>query len=183
MKSLKNFINEGFKLGKNKVSKTTERKYFPKNIDELREILYERLEEDKNADLNDIDVSKIDNMSNLFKRFDPHDIDISEWDVSNVKNMNEIFRDCKNFKGEGLENWNVRNVRQMVMSFEGCKNLNCDLSYWDVSSVQDMRSMFRECASFEGIGLENWDVSNVKYMTNMFRKCNSMKTIPSWYKE
>ena len=95
----------GFKLGKNKIEKL-KHKYFPKDKKELKEILYERLEEDKNADLNDIDVSNIDKLNGLFTDLDPHNIDISEWDVSNVKDMNNMFSDCRLF--------------------------NCDLSEWDV---------------------------------------------------
>ena len=46
-----------------------------------------------------------------------------------------------------------------------------------------MTSMFANCISFEGKGLENWDISNVKYMNNMFGNCTSLKNKPSWYKE
>ena len=40
--------------------------------------------------------------------------------------------------------------------FNGCEKFNSDLSKWDVSSVEDMRSMFHNC--------------------------KSLKQIPSWYK-
>ena len=123
MKSLKNFIHEGFKLGKNKVSEPTENKYFPKDKNQLSEILKKRLAEDENANLNNIDTSNITNMSYLFKYLDPHNIDISEWDVSNVEDMNGMFYECKNF--------------------------NCDLSDWDVSNVIDMKWMLGGCDSLK----------------------------------
>ena len=146
----------GFKLGKNKINKITY-KYFPKDKDELKEILKERLAKDKNTDLNDINTSQIKDMRYLFIGLGPHNIDISEWDVSNVTNMNYMFLNCKNF--------------------------NCDLSDWDVSSVETMEAMFDGCVSFEGKGLENWDIANVRNMEWIFSKCNSLKKLPSWYKK
>ena len=90
--------------------------YAPKTKGELRDIIEERLADDPNADLNDIDVSGITDMSNLFYGLDPYNIDISKWDVSNVQHMLSIF-------------W-------------GCKNFNSDLSGWDVSNVENMGCMF-----------------------------------------
>ena len=148
MKNLKDYINEGFKLGKNKAS---EYKYFTKDKGELKKLLRERLTKDNNADLNDIDVSNVANMSYLFFQLDPHNIDISEWDVSNVKDMEAMFDNCAYF--------------------------NCDLSNWDVSSVKNMSFMFSNCKSFEGKGLENWNVSNVYIMRDMFYECDSLKNI------
>ena len=78
----------GFKIGKTKAKKFI---YEPKDKDELKKILYEILEKDLNAYLNDIDVSEITDMSYLFQDLDPHNIDISGWDVSKVENMNSMF--------------------------------------------------------------------------------------------
>ena len=36
--------------------------------------------------------------------------DLSSWDVSKVENMSNMFTDCKMFEGNGLENWKVNNV-------------------------------------------------------------------------
>ena len=55
--------------------------------------------------------------------------------------------------------------------FNGRYKFDCDLSNWDVSNVENMSTMFYNCESFKGKGLENWDVSNVKDMSNMFHWC------------
>ena len=133
MKTINNYINEKLKINKTTIKYT----YQPKNYIELREILEERLDKDKNADLNDIDVSLMTIMctnkdKGLFEGLDPHNIDISRWDVSNVENMTHMFL--------------------------GCKNFNCDLSNWDISNVENMSSMFYACKKFTGKGLENWNV-------------------------
>ena len=125
MNNIKQYIQE--KLILNKTIKHINYTCHPNNWEELREILEERLAKDKNANLNDIDVSHITSMYNykknksLFKGLDPHNIDISEWNVSNVEDMSCMFN--------------------------GCYKFNCDLSNWDVSNVEDMYYMFDYCKS------------------------------------
>ena len=153
MKTLIDII-EGLKIG----SKTKVNTYScqPKDKNELRSIINERLKKDKDANLNDIDVSEITDMSNLFVKLYPYNIDISEWDVSKVTNMSYMFN--------------------------GCDNFNCDLSNWDVSNVTDMKCMFNGCHKFNQ-DISKWDVSNVIDMKYMFFWCDSLKNKPSWYKE
>ena len=120
MKNLKSIIQEKLRLCKDtKVEKTYN--YHPKTREELRKILEERLEKDKNANLNDIDVSNITDMGTtnfigLFEDLDPHNIDISEWNVSKVTNMRGMFYSCTHFNSD-LNNWNVSNVTNMVHMF------------------------------------------------------------------
>src|SRR5574344_440840 len=65
--------------------------YHPKDKDELKLTIKERIEnEGPECDLNDIDTSKIDDMSNLFA-YSQFNGDISKWDVNNVKNMSNMF--------------------------------------------------------------------------------------------
>ena len=153
MNNLSTYIIEKLKINKS----TNLYHYHPKDKDELRSLIQELLKErGKDADLNDIDVSDITDMSNLFKNLDPYKIDISEWDVSNVKDMNNMFYYCHRF--------------------------NCDLSNWDVSNVKNMGYMFYYCKNFNA-DLSKWDVSNVTNMESMFNRCNSLKNKPSWYNE
>jgi len=155
--SVDDHVQEAFRINQDHKPEQIEHKYFPENRIALREILKKRLINNKNADLNDIDVSKIENMNQLFWGLDPHNIDISLWDVSNVKDMHFMFH--------------------------GCKNFNCDLSDWNVHKLEDTQYMFYGCSKFEGNGLENWNISNVENMHCMFDKCDSLKNKPSWYKD
>ena len=91
MKTLKQYLTERLLIKKinNKYN------YFPKTKDELKRIIKERIKEEGNeVDLNDIDVSKIIDMSSLFKgtKFNG---DISNWDVSNVIYMKNMFGNCQ----------------------------------------------------------------------------------------
>ena len=95
--------------------------YFPKNKIELIKIIKEHYKNNI-YDLNDIDVSEINDFSEIFF-YDEHtgykDFDVSNWNVSNGVDFSEMFR--------------------------GCKNFNCDLSQWNVSNGEDFTSMFAYC--------------------------------------
>ena len=82
MKSLKRYIQEKLIIKKNKYN------YFPETKEELQDIIKQRIKAEGNeVNLNNIDVSKITDMSNLFSMSDFNG-DISKWDVSNVTDMN-----------------------------------------------------------------------------------------------
>ena len=154
MKSINNYIQEALI---NRNTKIVKYHYYPKDKKDLKFLIKQLLEErGKDADLNDIDVSNITDMSWIFEHLDPHNIDISNWDVSNVENMEGMFYGCKNFTSD-LSNWNVKNIENMLHMFYGCENFNSNLSDWKVINVENMREMF------DG--------------------CTSLKNKPKWYKE
>ena len=183
MKNLQSIIQEKLRLDKNTRSSYN---YYPKTKEELRKILGERLIKDKNANLNDIDVSNIIDMGpdsedkGLFEKLDPHNINISEWDVSNVENMKYMFYECTNFNSD-LSNWDVSNVENMRSMFYDCRNFNSDLSNWNVSNVINMYNMFYGCTKFNS-NLNNWNVDNVNDMSYMFYDSPLEKNPPKWYK-
>ena len=147
MKTLNTYITEKILINKRTFIYTC----YPKTRKKLREILEERLAEDKNADLNDIDVSQIKDMSadninipGLFEDLDPHNIDISKWNVSNVTNMGGMFFNCNKFNSD-LSQWDVSNVTNMFYMFRGCHNFNCDLNDWNIRNLEDCTWIFHDC--------------------------------------
>ena len=161
MKSLTHYIQEKLiiKKGKNY-------KYFPKTKEELREIIEKRIKDEGNeVDLNDIDVSKIKDMSYLFE-YTNFNGNIYAWDVSNVTNMKLVFYGCESFN-QDISSWDVSNVTNMKGMFLGCETFNQDISSWEVSNVTNMEQMFYRCKAFNK-DISSWDISNVTNMKDMF---------------
>jgi len=82
MLNINDFILEKLKISSKSI--INEYNYHPKDIDELKELVKQLIDERGNkANLNDIDTSEIISMDSLFKGTNFNG-DISEWDVSNV---------------------------------------------------------------------------------------------------
>ena len=114
MKSITTYINEALKLGKPRY------KYRPKTKKELQELLRQLIEERGNdGDFNDIDTSKITDMSYLFYELTDFNGNISQWDVSNVTNMSSMFYKCISFNKD-ISKWNVSNVKIKDNMFDDC---------------------------------------------------------------
>ena len=89
MKQINKYIQE--RLHINKDTGNRHYNYHPKTRDELEELVGKLIKERGNdADLNDIDTSKITDMNYMFytSKFNG---DISDWDISKVKNMYNMF--------------------------------------------------------------------------------------------
>lgn len=158
MKTINQFITEKFKLSSKNIGHKYN--YCPKDKTELVKLIIELIKKrGYDADLNDIDVSKITNMGTLF-------------------NFN---RDMINFNGD-ISEWDVSNVEDMTAMFFASK-FNGDISEWDVSNVNDMSMMFCQSNFNRKEDLENWNVNNVESMKNIFFHCPLEKNPPSWYKK
>ena len=187
MKEIKQYISE--KLIVNNTIQGYN--YHPKDKDELIDCIKKKIKQEglgtKNhpLDLNDIDTSKITDMSELFDINDGElkhlsnngYFNISEWNVSKVENMYYMF--CNSAFNGDISRWDVSNVKNMSGMFE-LSGFNSNISDWDVSNVEDMSYMFYK-TNFNG-NISNWDVSNVNYMVGMFINCPLQNNPPKWYK-
>ena len=183
MKNLKDIIIERLHITKDTGNQVYN--YHPKTKDELKELVVKLIKERGNdADLNDIDTSKITDMSYMFDGSEFNG-DISKWDVSNVTNMQTMFADSK-FTGENgdISNWDVSNVENMHCMFNGSK-FNGNISNWNVQKVKHIEMMFYK-SNFTG-NLNNWDIDLDKIdfydKYKIFTYSPLEKNPPKWYKE
>jgi hypothetical protein len=117
MKNLNTYILEKLKLADLK-----QYNYHPQTKEELKELIKQLIKERGNeGDFNDIDTSKITDMSSLFHKyiFSNFNGNISEWDVSNVKNMRCMFFGCKSFN-QDLSKWKINNKCNVTDMFWHC---------------------------------------------------------------
>ena len=104
---------------------------------------------------------------------------IDKPDLSRVTDMSQMFRACSKFN-EPIGNWDVSSVTKMVATFFNCPIFNQNLNDWDVSHVTTMSQIFRWCVKFNQ-PLDKWKVSNVTNMVAMFMSCREFaQTLSSW---
>ena len=76
---------------------------------------------------------------------------------------------------KGMENWDVSNWTSMYGLFDSDKPVKSDLSYWDVSNIED----FRLGMQLENVNpnINNWDVSKATNMSGFFSNSSGYKYI------
>lgn len=107
-------------------------------------------------------------MKNLWKDV----INLNSIDTSQIIDMSNLFNGMEELLKIDISYWNVSNVKNMDSMFAGCTNLEkiVGIEDWDVSNVKNMESMFEGCESFNQ-DISNWNVHNVKEITAMFKDC------------
>lgn len=159
MKRIIDFINEKLYIHKSK----HEYIYFPTSIEELQDIIFDKMKNIKGNSkreiyVGDIDISKVDTLYGCF----------------NFSDLQYI---------EGLEYWDVSSFKDLSNMFGHCENLvSLDLTGWDVSNTENFIGMFHFCDNLEFIdGIEDWDMSSAKYVNDMFGMCPKLNIdISKW---
>ena len=158
MNNLKNYIKEGLKVNsKSKIKDTIK----VKDKNQLKtEILKKIMKSNKELDLTDLDVSRLDDLSNVFDNLEyAHKIDVTGWNTSNVKSFKSMFYRLKYLQEViGLDTWDVSNVEDMSFMFAGCTNLKNigDLSNWEINGTR-MQYAFNDCKKLKTIGnIKHW---------------------------
>ena len=122
------------------------------------------------------DVSKVENMKEMFNGAEAFNQPIEKWDVSKVENMRMMFKGADAFN-QAIENWDVSRVTNMKKLFIEVANsyyasftFNANLSKWNVSRVVTMQDMLggEKTGGLSAFNsqLSSWDISNVKSMRN-----------------
>ena len=101
-------------------------------------------------------------------------------DLSRVTDMTFMFRYASKFN-QDIGDWDVSSVTSMGFMFDSATDFNQDIGDWDVSNVTNMGFMFRHARKFnQDIG--RWDVRKVTNMSNMLQNANTFnQNLGRWY--
>lgn len=151
MKTLTQHIEEKLLINKN----FKDSNIVVKSLKELKSIIKDRSIDpntkkfNKNIDLSDIDVSKLDDLSEIFMWYKFKTINISGWDTSNVKVMTQMFYGCDELEDIiGIEDIDIKGVVYMAYMFADCTKLDITdkIKDWKIDpSVVWATNMFRDC--------------------------------------
>jgi len=109
-----------------------------------------------------------------------HLVSVVSW-IPSITNLKYAFMDTTSLTSVATPPSGVTDMAYMFAT----STFNGNVSGWNVSSVKDMDSMFRN-SSFTGQGLDTWDTSVCTNMINMFRNAriytngNSNIDLTSW---
>jgi len=118
-----------------------------------------------NTNINNWNVSTIQNMSNLFAG-SAFDQSLNNWLVDNVTDMSYMFYTTA--FNQPIGNWNTGKVENMDTMFGYNSVFNQSLNSWNVGNVTNTNFMFDNAEQFNQ-PLDQWNVGNVTDMTGMFR--------------
>ena len=182
MKQLNQFIQEKLKI--NKDIKYNEY-YYPKNRQELIEIIAKKYQKYKDnndyiLDLNDIDISNVKDLSYLFELIKPKAVDMNMWDTKHVTDIHGLFWNNKITEEINIDNWDVSNVETAYGAFYFCKNLKkMSLKNWNFKNCKEFDLMFKGCENLDTRFTDTWIMPKhtITY-DSMFEGC---KYAPKWY--
>ena len=95
-----------------------------------------------------------------------------------ISSCYRMFYECSNITEIDLSNFNTSKVNEMRSMFYGCSSLtSLNLSNFDTSKVKRMNDMFGGCISLISLNLSNFDTSEVTWMNDMFYGCSSLTSL------
>ncbi|MFI3329277.1 MAG: BspA family leucine-rich repeat surface protein [bacterium] len=132
----------------------------------------------KNLDVSNWDISKIDNLKNLFASSKINNLKgIGNWDLSNHTELVQVFRSAK-IENLDLSGWDVSNITNMLLLFSSAEITNLNVSNWNLSSLETTANskdsfgksglLFREAKITNLIGIDKWDISKLDCLVGWF---------------
>ncbi len=145
------------------------------------------------ADLSNWDVSKVTNFQFFMLRGlglnsgGNASIRIDNWNIASGANCFAMFGDPFASKFVSLSGWTFGSNISASRMFSTINytptllGLNCNLSSWNTSGINDMNRMFEGCASLSIGDISQWNTSNVTSMSGMFWNCNNFNSsVSGW---
>ena len=132
--------------------------------------------------LDDIDASKVTNLSGMFDGCtNLTTLTFGDFAVNttNSVNMARLFKDCGKLTGVlSLSNFAGSKASDMAEMFHGCaKVTGLDLSNIDTSNAASMASLFQGCTLLADLDLTGCNANSARSVANMFYGCTSLTSL------
>lgn len=133
-----------------------------------------------------IDVSNLTNTSSMFRSCSNlENLDLTDWDMSNVTSLQGMFASCSKITTIGdVSNWRTSKVTNMSDFCYSCgKLVSIDMTNWDVGKVTTLYDSFGNAGSLTSVGdLSNWNLSSCNSLKTAFRgtKVSTFGDISNW---
>ncbi len=121
------------------------------------------------VNLNNFDVSHVEDFSHCFDGCTDFRGDLSAWDTSSATSMEAMFQHCKAFDGD-LSAWDTRCVTTFRDMFRGCSAFNHPVGLWNVRGATDFGGMFAHCAQFNQ-PFTNWQPISARNLNRFLHGC------------
>ena len=113
----------------------------------------------------------------LQKLVEDENIYLGDIDTSNIANMTELFRNSKRKNFEGIETWNTSKVTDMSLMFNNAQYFNHDLNSWNTENLKKINYMFLGASNFNKYP-DKWNLDNIKEAYDVFNKDIDIKKLP-----
>ncbi len=88
--------------------------------------------------------------------------DLEKLDVSKLDNLMGLFEQCTHLTDLRISSWCPK-PKEMYRAFYCCRSLKTlDLSGWDMSQIDRVTELFYNCASLRNVYIDKWDLTNYK---------------------
>jgi surface protein len=131
-----------------------------------------------NSHVNDFDMSKVTDISSMFRWQYGFNQPLNNWNTSNISNFSGMF-DRVSFN-QPLSNWDTKKATSMFAMFINNPIFNQDVSHFITSGCTNMYYIFYNCSQFNQ-DISSWDVSKVTTWGQGFRGASKFnQNIGNW---
>lgn len=88
-----------------------------------------------------------------------------------------MFRDCSSLTSLDLSGWDISNIESLKSMFDGCSSLSNLKLPPQIKNDVNLMTMFSGCSSLTTLDLSGWDMAESSALQSMFDGCSSLTTI------
>lgn len=127
---------------------------------------------------NTVDLSKVNNLSNMFKDCSSlrNVNSLNELNLGVIKYTTSMFENCSSLESIDISNLRT-DIIEMGLMFKGCTSLTNINQNLTTEKVSDFSYIFDGCSSLENIDISNWDTISATNMSYLFNECSLLKNI------